>query len=97
MRLLVSQDVHVSGVRHECEGPVDRGESDVVPALLQGRMDLLGAAETVELREQVGDIQALPRRSSRGASRPAMVHGSEALDVSLFDSRLELVKNDSHC
>lgn len=66
MRLLVSQDVHVSGVRHECEGPVDPGESDVVPALLQGRMDLVGAVETVELREQVGDSQGLPRRSSRG-------------------------------
>ena len=96
MRLLVSQDVHVSGVRHECEGLVDRGESDVVPALLQGRMDLLGAAETVELREQVGDSQALPRRPSRGAARPAMAHSSEASDVSLFDRRLELVKNDSH-
>ena len=96
MRLLVSQDVHASGVRHECEGPVDRGESDVVPALLQSRMDLLGAAETVQLGEQVGDSQALPRRPSRGAARPTMVYSSEASDVSLFDRRLELVKNNSH-
>ena len=96
MRFLVSQDVHVSGVRHECEGPVDRGESDVVPALLQSRMDLLGAAETVQLGEQVGDSQALPRRPSRGAARPTMVYSSEASDVSLFDRRLELVKNNSH-
>jgi hypothetical protein len=42
-------------------------------------MDLLGAAKTVELREQVGDSQA----------RPTMVHSSEASDVSLFDRRLK--------
>jgi hypothetical protein len=43
------QDVHLAGVHHESESPVNRGESDVVPALSQGRMDLLGAAEIVEL------------------------------------------------
>jgi hypothetical protein len=59
-------------------------------------MDLLGAAETVQLGEQVGDSQALPRRPSRGAARPTMVYSSEASDVSLFDRRLELVKNNSH-
>ena len=92
----MSQDVHVCGVRHECEGPVDRGESDVVPALLQGRMDLLGAAETVDLPDQVGDSQALPHRPRRGAARPTMVDRSEASDVSLFERRLELIKNDSY-
>ena len=32
-------------------------------------MDLLGAAEFVELREQVSDSLALPRHSSRGETR----------------------------
>jgi len=34
-------------VPHESESPVDRGESDVVPALSQGGTDPLGAAEIV--------------------------------------------------
>ena len=49
LAVLLRQDVHMAGVHHEAESPVDRGESDVVPALSQGGMDLLGAAEIVEL------------------------------------------------
>jgi len=60
------QDVHVAGLRHESQSPVDRAESDVVSALSQGGVDLLGAADVVELREQVCDSLALPRRPGRG-------------------------------
>jgi len=67
LAVLARQDVHVAGVHHESKSPVDRGESDLVPALSQGRVDLLGAAEIAELREQVLDSLALPGRSSRRA------------------------------
>lgn len=69
LAVLARQDVHLAGVRHESQSPVDRGESDVVAALSQGRMDLLGAAELLELREQVSDSLALPGHSSRGETR----------------------------
>jgi hypothetical protein len=67
--VLACQDVHLAGVHHESQSPVDRTESDVVPALPQDGMYLLGAAEIVELREQVSDSLALPRHSSRGQTR----------------------------
>src|SRR5450631_1307629 len=60
LAVLARQDVDLPGVHHESEGPVDRTESDVVPALPQYGMDLLGAAEIAELREQVSDGLALP-------------------------------------
>jgi hypothetical protein len=69
LAVLSRQDVHVAGVHHESESPVDRTESDVVSALPQGGVDLLGAAEIVELREKVSDSLALPRRSSSGEAR----------------------------
>jgi hypothetical protein len=69
LAVLARQDVHLAGVHHESQSPVDRTESDVVPALAQGRMDLLGAAKIVELREQISDSLALPRHSSRGETR----------------------------
>jgi hypothetical protein len=49
LAVLACQNVHQAGVHQESESPVNRGEPDVVPALSQGRMDLLGAAEIVEL------------------------------------------------
>ena len=49
LAVLACQNVHLAGVHQESESPVNRGEPDVVPALSQGRMDLLGAAEIVEL------------------------------------------------
>jgi len=69
LAVFARQDVHLAGVHHESESPVDRTESDVVPALSQRRMDLLGAAEIAELREQVSDSLALPCRSSRRETR----------------------------
>jgi hypothetical protein len=51
LAVLLRQDVHVAGVHHESESPIDRGKSDVVPAISQGGVDLLGAAEVVELRD----------------------------------------------
>jgi len=69
LAVLARQDVHLAGVHHESESPVDRTESDVVPAPSQHGMDLLGAAEIVELREQVSDSLALPRHSRRGQTR----------------------------
>jgi hypothetical protein len=69
LAVLARQDVHLAGVHHESESPVDRTESDVVSAPSQHGMDLLGAAEIVELREQVSDSLALPRHSRRGETR----------------------------
>jgi hypothetical protein len=69
LAVLARQHIYVAGVHRESESPVDRGESDVVPALSQDRMDLLGAAEIVELREQVLDSLALPRRPRREETR----------------------------
>lgn len=51
LAVLTRQDIHVAGMHHESESPIDRTESDVVPAPPQDSMDLLGAAEIVELRE----------------------------------------------
>ena len=69
LAVLARQDVHLAGVHHESQSPVDRTESDVVPAIPQHGMDLLGAAEIAELREQVCDSLALPRHSSCGETR----------------------------
>ena len=69
LAVLARQDVHLAGVHHESESPVDRTESDVVSAPSQHGMDLLRAAEVVELREQVSDSLALPRHSRRGQTR----------------------------
>jgi len=69
LAVLACQNVHLAGVHQESESPVNRGEPDVVPALSQGRMDLLGAAEIVELQEQGLDSLSLPRRSRRRQAR----------------------------
>jgi hypothetical protein len=69
LAVFARQDVHLAGVHHESQSPVDRAESDVVPALPQHGMDLLGAPEFAELREQGLDSLALPRRSRRWETR----------------------------
>jgi hypothetical protein len=62
LAVLAGQDVYLAGVHHESQSPVDRAKSNVVSAIPQGGVDLLGAAEIMELREQVSDSLALPRR-----------------------------------
>ena len=79
LAVLARQDVHLAGVHHESQSPVDRTESSVVPAPSQHGMDLLGAAEIAELREQISDSLAIassPELRADPLSR-ALVHGSE--------------------
>jgi hypothetical protein len=88
LAVLARQDVHVAGVNHESQSPVDRTESDVVSAPSQHGMDLLGAAEVVELREQVSDSLAASSFAARGDPlRWALVHGSEEPGRAASDPR----------
>jgi len=53
--MIAGEDVHVAGLHHEHEISGGRGEPDADNSLTQGRVDLRGASEVVELREYFAD------------------------------------------
>jgi hypothetical protein len=55
LAIIAGEDVHVAGLHHEHEISGGRGEPGAATSLTQGRVDLRGASEVVELREFFAD------------------------------------------
>ena len=61
LAVLGAQDVDVAVLGQALHGPVHGGQTDAGPAGPEHLVELLGAAELVDVLEQVEDLGALPR------------------------------------
>ena len=61
LAVLGAQDVDVTVLGQALHGPVDGGQADARPAGPEHLVQLLGAAELVDVLEEVEDLGALPR------------------------------------
>lgn len=66
---LAGEDGSVAGLHQARQIPVDSCESDALPVLSQGCVNLLSTSEVVKFRECLCDGQALPGLSRGSMSR----------------------------
>ena len=74
-----AQHIHLTAVGQRLQRPVDGGQPDLLPAFAQQLVQVLGRAEVVDLREQVGDGGPLPGHPLHHRSPPEVSTTSSAM------------------